>query len=312
MGGWGSGCPESQAGNMMSTQPGCIRDHYFTSVFGTDGVCIGDPDGLDGGGDGLWAACWDDSQDVQNFLPPGGGTSSTLDQDYQNPITKALKEHGGNVTGQLLALRLSVAFSCAGVFDILELIPGGVGCYGDYVIGADCGKGKFDGLTVAEFQAVADQGVGGNLAALTPYGANMGDVNTTADCLNNLYDECSPPIAPTATSTTPQTKPTIRPDATVTQLPTEFAVSGILPNPLNQTTVINYAIPTDGVVNIDVYNVIGRKVTTLVSNLVPAGYHSVTWNGRDDGGNIVAPGVYFCRAQFNDRPEIMKKMVKLE
>jgi hypothetical protein len=313
MGGWGSGCPESQADKMMSTQPGCIRDHYFTDVFGTGGVCIGDPDGLDGGGDGLWAACWDSAQDVMNYIPPGGGESSTLDNDYHNPISKELKDHGGNVTGQLLALRLSVEYSCAGIFDILDMLPGGVGCYGDYVIGADCGKGKFDGLTVAEFQAVADQGIGGNLSALAPYDADMGDVNATAGCLNELYDECVPPVAPMPTATGSLTEPVIRPETNPSiPLPTRFEVSGTYPNPAGPSATINYALPMDTKVSIEIFDVQGKKIATLIDGPIPAGYHSVVWNGADSDGKVVASGVYFCRVQCCEGQEIMKKMIKLE
>jgi hypothetical protein len=312
MGGWGNGCPDSQKGDMMSTQPGCIRDHYFTRVFGTRGVCIGDPDGRDGGADGLWAACWDSAHDVQNFLPPGGGASSTLDNDYHNPLRKALVSHGGNVTGQLLALRMNVAYSCAGVFDDLEMIPGGVGCYAEYMIGADCGKGKFDGLTVAQFQAVADQAVGGRLSALAPYGASMGDVNTTADCLNNWYEGCTPP-PPTAIASTNPTMPVVRPETNVVvALPEKFDVSGSYPNPAGPSATIHFALPTDTKVSVEIFDVQGKKVVTLVDQQMPAGYHSAVWNGQDTNGKAVGSGVYFCRVQCCEGQEIMKKVIKLQ
>jgi hypothetical protein len=314
MGGWGNTCPESQAGDMMSTQPGCIRDHYFGDVFGSAGVCIGDSGGLDGGADGLWAACWDGAQDVQAFLPPGGGESSALDNDFHNPLRKALKEHGGNVTGQLLALRLNVAYSCADIFSDLGMIPGGVGCYADYIIGADCGKGKFDGLRVAQFQAVADQAVGGNLSALTPYGASMSDVNTTADCLNNWYEGCTPPppIAVPVGSTGP-TQPVVRPETNPgVPLPTKFEVSGSYPNPARPFATIHFALPMHTKVSVEIFDVQGRQVVTLVDQQMPAGYHSAVWNGLDSNGRTVGSGVYFCRVQCCEGQDMMKKVIKLE
>lgn len=68
IGGWGSRCPDSQADDMLSTQPGCIRDHYFALVF-PSGVTIGDPAGFGEGNPNFYSARWTSSAAVEEFLP---------------------------------------------------------------------------------------------------------------------------------------------------------------------------------------------------------------------------------------------------
>jgi hypothetical protein len=71
------------------------------------------------------------------------------------------------------------------------------------------------------------------------------------------------------------------------------------PNPFtpNTTTVLGYNLPTDGTVNIRVYNVLGREVKTLVDAPMHAGSYSVEWNGLDGFGKPVESGVYYCRIE---------------
>jgi flagellar hook assembly protein FlgD len=49
--------------------------------------------------------------------------------------------------------------------------------------------------------------------------------------------------------------------------------------------------------HVAIYDVTGRRLATLVDETLPAGRHSLTWNGRSDAGQSLAPGVYFCRMQ---------------
>jgi len=67
------------------------------------------------------------------------------------------------------------------------------------------------------------------------------------------------------------------------------------PNPFNPATTINYELARGGRVNLAIYNLAGRRVATLVSEVRAAGAHSVKWNGRDDSGRGAASGVYLCR-----------------
>lgn len=83
-------------------------------------------------------------------------------------------------------------------------------------------------------------------------------------------------------------------------LPSDFALRQNAPNPFNPMTVIRYELPMDARVKIDVYNVAGKLVRTIVDEPVEAGYGRAVWDGRDDGGRRVASGVYMYRMIAGD------------
>jgi len=67
------------------------------------------------------------------------------------------------------------------------------------------------------------------------------------------------------------------------------------PNPFNPTTTIGYYLPKPAVVSVDVYDVAGSRLATLVEGRQEAGPHAVEWQGIDGFGNPVSSGVYFYR-----------------
>ncbi len=82
---------------------------------------------------------------------------------------------------------------------------------------------------------------------------------------------------------------------TTPTLPDEFALHNNVPNPFNPTTAIKFDLPKEVRCDLSVYNLNGRRVRTLVSEDVEAGYHRVVWNGKDDSGRELPGGVYFYR-----------------
>lgn len=71
-----------------------------------------------------------------------------------------------------------------------------------------------------------------------------------------------------------------------------------VPNPFNPATSIAYDVPENGTpVSLRIYDVSGRLVRTLADGAHQAGTHRATWDGRNDAGEAVASGVYFCRMQ---------------
>lgn len=78
-------------------------------------------------------------------------------------------------------------------------------------------------------------------------------------------------------------------------IPVGTKLGSIYPNPFNPQTTIAYNLQKASQVRIDVYNVKGQKVSSLVNANLPSGSHSVTWNGKDAQGNSVSSGIYYVR-----------------
>jgi len=73
------------------------------------------------------------------------------------------------------------------------------------------------------------------------------------------------------------------------------------PNPFNPRVELSFALAKAGAVRLEVYDVRGRRVRTLVEERYPVGNHAVVWEGEDDAGSAVASGVYFARFTGPDR-----------
>jgi hypothetical protein len=95
------------------------------------------------------------------------------------------------------------------------------------------------------------------------------------------------------------------------QLPYTFELSQNYPNPFNPTTNIRFSLPKSGHARLDIYNILGRRVTTLVDEDLPAGHKLITWYGKDYQGNVVAGGVYFYSLKAGDFTET-KKMILMK
>jgi len=89
-----------------------------------------------------------------------------------------------------------------------------------------------------------------------------------------------------------------------TNLPSEFALLSNYPNPFNAQTVISYQLPSAGEIKLEVYNLLGSKVATLVDNHQEAGYRSITWDASE-----VSSGIYFYKLTAGDYTETMRMML---
>jgi hypothetical protein len=87
-------------------------------------------------------------------------------------------------------------------------------------------------------------------------------------------------------------------------LPSEFALHRSYPNPFNATTVITYELPTEAQVKLEVYNISGQKVATLVESRQQSGYRSVVWDASE-----VSSGVYFYELSAGDFTETKRMML---
>ena len=81
-------------------------------------------------------------------------------------------------------------------------------------------------------------------------------------------------------------------DLTFRNIPNEFSLMQNVPNPFNPVTSIQFRLPEQSHVLLTVYDMLGRKVKTLVNETKDAGQFSVKWNGTTDRGESVGSGVY--------------------
>ena len=92
-------------------------------------------------------------------------------------------------------------------------------------------------------------------------------------------------------------------------LPTGYSLGQNYPNPFNPTTTITFYMPAGGSARLEVYNVLGRLVSTPFNGQAVAGENSVVWDGRDSGGQSAASGVYFYRLTADNYTETKKMML---
>ncbi|MCK9158716.1 MAG: FlgD immunoglobulin-like domain containing protein [Candidatus Cloacimonetes bacterium] len=83
------------------------------------------------------------------------------------------------------------------------------------------------------------------------------------------------------------------------------------PNPFNPSTTICYSVPTDGEVNLAIYNAKGQLINTLISGHRNKGNYQIVWQGKDAKGNSVASGLYFTRLVSGGKT-VTKKMLLMK
>lgn len=91
-------------------------------------------------------------------------------------------------------------------------------------------------------------------------------------------------------------------------LPADYSLEQNYPNPFNPTTQIKFNLPKQSEVLLKIYDMLGREVASLVNGEMNAGTHLLTWDGKDNSGNLVASGVYFYRMTAGEFVDT-KKMV---
>jgi hypothetical protein len=135
-------------------------------------------------------------------------------------------------------------------------------------------------------------------------------VSDNYDVAEGLYLDDFSSNCPVDTTTT-----VIEGDDDSQRLPKAFALSQNYPNPFNPMTTISFDVAgTDGEnqkIRLEVYDLRGRHVRTLVDRSLPAGTHTVTWDGRNGRGERVASGIYLYRLK-SEEGLFTKKMTVLE
>jgi hypothetical protein len=82
-------------------------------------------------------------------------------------------------------------------------------------------------------------------------------------------------------------------------IPEEYHLYQNYPNPFNPATIIKFDLPKDGVVELGVYDILGRKITTLINEYGNAGSYEQSFNASSAAGGL-ASGIYLYRIKVND------------
>lgn len=93
----------------------------------------------------------------------------------------------------------------------------------------------------------------------------------------------------------------------------EYELHQAHPNPFNMHTTIRFVLSQAAHIQVDIYNMQGQKVVTLISGEHAAGTHMVRWNGLDDSGAVIPSGVYLYRLTGPDAPlDLSRKLLLLK
>ena len=131
------------------------------------------------------------------------------------------------------------------------------------------------------FEEVSGGDAGAN--SITAVSQGFGLFNTTAPLSNNLEST----------------------------LPNKYVLHSNFPNPFNPVTQISYDLAGDGHVDLSIYNIVGRKLKSLVNGYETAGRKATVWYGVDDSGNPLSAGMYFYRLTAGGKV-FTKKMVLMK
>ena len=94
-------------------------------------------------------------------------------------------------------------------------------------------------------------------------------------------------------------------------IPSQYTLHQNYPNPFNPITTLRYDLPENSLVNITIYDMLGRQVKTLINQTQGAGYKSAIWDATDEYGKPVSAGIYLYQIQAG-KYNSTKKMVLLK
>ena len=95
------------------------------------------------------------------------------------------------------------------------------------------------------------------------------------------------------------------------QMPTRYSLGEAYPNPFNPTTKISYELPNSEFVSIDIYNLMGRHIKSLVNMNQAPGHRTIEWNATNDSNQPVSAGMYIYTIQAGSFMDT-KKMILLK
>ena len=143
--------------------------------------------------------------------------------------------------------------------------------------------------------------------ALVHYdGAEWIDVTTSIDEVSNIICGTTTSLSPFAIA---------EPTSSVSvgdqdmPLPAVYDLAQNYPNPFNPSTSIEFSLQERSEVTVSVFDLLGRRLITLLNGMKPAGIHRIEWDGTDASGKAAATGIYFYRLQAGDFIETRKMLL---
>ncbi len=125
-----------------------------------------------------------------------------------------------------------------------------------------------------------------------------------------VYAAATPDFSPSpGTCLDETTGATVWESGVTGQVPGTFHLAAVFANPFNPSTTLEFSVPSSSWVDVDVLDVRGNRVRTLMSNMVSGGSYEVRWNGQNDTGRGVASGVYFARVRSSFGVRTTKMML---
>lgn len=92
-------------------------------------------------------------------------------------------------------------------------------------------------------------------------------------------------------------------------IPKKYGLFQNIPNPFNPETIIQYQLPKKSKVRLEVYNIVGKLIKTLINKSQTAGYYTIRWNGNDKYGHPVASGVYLYKIMTEEFVQVRKMLL---
>ena len=126
-----------------------------------------------------------------------------------------------------------------------------------------------------------------------------------------LFDLADLRAAPLSATTDGRGHFTLPPATGAGALPQGFELGANYPNPFNPSTMIPYRLPASMHVRLEVFNLLGQRVATLVDGEQPAGFHTASWDATDAAGQAVGAGVYIYRL-VSDGQAVSRRMLLID
>jgi hypothetical protein len=89
-------------------------------------------------------------------------------------------------------------------------------------------------------------------------------------------------------------------------VPLEYSLEQNYPNPFNPSTTIRYTLAHSASVELEIYNILGQRIKTLVKTVQPIGVYSVDWNGENEEGKQSPSGIYYYRIKTSEFTAVKK------